>query len=106
MRERNITLYGYPDCPAVSTLITAKYIRNFGRKTMYFLSATLTIVFLVMFGVVDLFDLGYAWKPLPILIMSFQVTIPSSNLVLYCKKTCITYVAKDYIMLGGCTDKN
>jgi hypothetical protein len=56
----------------VSTLLTAKYIRNFGRKTMYFLSATLTIIFLVLFGVVDLFDLGYAWKPLPILIMSFQ----------------------------------
>jgi hypothetical protein len=40
---------------------------------MYFLSATLTIVFLVLFGVVDHMDLGYAWKPLPILIMSFQV---------------------------------
>ncbi len=70
----------------MSTLITAKYIRNFGRKTMYFLSATLTIVFLVMFGVVDMFDLGYAWKPLPILIMSFQVTIPSTSQAHYCKK--------------------
>ena len=62
----------------MSTLLTAKYIRNFGRKTMYFLSASLTVIFLVLFGVVDLFDLGYSWKPLPILIMSFQVTLTLS----------------------------
>ena len=42
----------------VSTLLVAKYIRNFGRKTMYFLSAIATIVFEVAFGVVDYLDLG------------------------------------------------
>ena len=42
----------------MSTLLVAKYIRNFGRKTMYFLSAIATIVFEVAFGVVDYLDLG------------------------------------------------
>lgn len=50
-----ITLHSFS---VVATLLTAKYIRNFGRKTMYFLSAILTVVFEVAFGLVDYLDLG------------------------------------------------
>jgi len=57
----------------LSTLLVAKYIRNFGRKTMYFLSAIATIVFEVAFGVVDYLDLGASMKELPIVIISCQV---------------------------------
>ncbi|XP_023349580.1 facilitated trehalose transporter Tret1-2 homolog [Eurytemora carolleeae] len=57
----------------VATLLAAKYIRNFGRKTMYFLSAFLTIVFEIAFGFIDFFNLGARFKALPIIIISCQV---------------------------------
>ena len=58
----------------VSTLLVAKYIHNFGRKTMYFISAATTILFQVLFGVIDILDLGYTWKICPLIVICGQVT--------------------------------
>ena len=58
----------------ISTLLVAKYIHNFGRKTMYFISAATTIIFQVLFGVIDILDLGYTWKICPLIVICSQVT--------------------------------
>ena len=60
----------------ISTLLVAKYIHNFGRKTMYFISAATTIIFQVLFGVIDLLDLGYTWKIFPLIVICGQVSFP------------------------------
>ena len=41
---------------------------------MYFLSAGLTIIFQVLFGVIVLLDIGYTWKIAPLVIICGQVT--------------------------------
>ena len=57
----------------VSTVVAALYITNFGRKTMYFLSTSLTIIFQVLFGIVEYLGIGYSYKPIPIVIICGQV---------------------------------
>ena len=57
----------------MATLLAAMYITNFGRKTMYFMSTTLTIIFQVAFGVVDFFNIGTQFKFVPIMIICCQV---------------------------------
>lgn len=49
------------------------YITNFGRKTMYFMSTSLTIIFQIAFGLVDLFNVGAHFKSVPIIIICGQV---------------------------------
>ena len=57
----------------MSTLLAAMYITNFGRKTMYFLSTTLTIAFQIAFGFIDFFNIGTSFKMVPILLICCQV---------------------------------
>ena len=57
----------------VATLLAALYINNFGRKTMYFVSTILTILFQIAFGVIDVFDVGSAYKAVPIFLICGQV---------------------------------
>lgn len=57
----------------VSTVLAAKYITNFGRKTMYFMSTTLTIMFQVAFGIVHYLNIGLYYKSVPIVIICCQV---------------------------------
>ena len=40
---------------------------------MYFISAGLTIIFQILFGVIDLLDLGYTWKICPLVVICGQV---------------------------------
>ena len=61
------------DSRLISTLLVAKYIHNFGRKTMYFISAFLTITFQILFGIVAILNLGYEWKIFPLVIICGQV---------------------------------
>ena len=58
---------------AVATLLAALYITNFGRKTMYFMSTSLTIIFQIAFGLVHLLGLGSQFKFIPIIIICGQV---------------------------------
>ena len=57
----------------VSTVLAAKYITNFGRKTMYFMSTTLTIMFQVAFGIVHYLNIGLHYKSVPIVLICCQV---------------------------------
>ena len=83
----------------VSTLLVAKYIHNFGRKTMYFISAATTILFQVLFGVIDILGLGYTWKICPLIVICGQVTFKKLGGVQYVKSQLSTeHTAKLSVM--------
>ena len=52
---------------------------------MYFISAATTILFQVLFGVIDILDLGYTWKICPLIVICGQVTFKKLGGVQYVK---------------------
>ena len=66
---------------------------------MYFISAATTILFQVLFGVIDILDLGYTWKICPLVVICGQVTFKKLGGVQYVKSQLSTeHTAKLSVM--------
>ena len=66
---------------------------------MYFISAATTILFQVLFGVIDILGLGYTWKICPLIVICGQVTFKKLGGVQYVKSQLSTeHTAKLSVM--------